>query len=384
MANEELLEKIADGTATPADRAAFQEWITSLSSAEKQQVMMDMEAFMPELIPNEQADENLLAALLVQINQTKVVKLKRSWYRFAAAAIFILALGVAYWMIDPFSTYHPSVSAPITALVPGGNKAVLTLASGEQIVLNGANNGNIADQNGVQIIKLDSGLLSYKGKASQIGYNTLSTPRGGQYQVELPDGSHVWINSASTLRYPTAFVGKTREVELNGEAYFEVFHDPSRPFQVKVKELSVNVLGTGFNIMAYEDEAAIRTTLVHGSVEVSVANKKQRIEPGEQASVTTGKDQFQISKPDIDQVLAWKNGQFLFSNMSIKAIMRQVSRWYDVEVVYEGEPSNKVLGGGMPKTKVADSLLAILEETGLVKFKVTGRKIIVLPGESGN
>ena len=226
--------------------------------------------------------------------------------------------------------------------------------------------------------RIEGGVASYQN-ASTVAFNTLKTPRGGQFKVILPDCTHVWINSASQLRYPTAFTGNNRIVELEGEAYFEVTHDRQKPFKVKVGDLFVNVLGTKFNIMAYSDEPSVQTTLVNGSVELNLLGNSKLIQPGEQANIKAGSSEFIIANPDLNQVLAWKEGKFLFNNLDIKSIMRQISRWYDIDVEYRGEPSVRLLGGGFSKASIADSVLSIIEETGIAQFKFEGKKVIVIP-----
>ncbi len=298
-------------------------------------------------------------------------------FRWVAAAILLLALGAGWlYYMGLKDKQDLLVSNTPAQFLPGGNKAVLTLASGKTIVLDDASNGDVADQDGVRIIKLDSGLLSYKGTAVQVGYNTLTTPRGGQYQVELPDGSKVWINSASTLRYPTAFLGNNREVSLSGEAYFEVEKDPQHPFVVKTNEVNVQVLGTGFNVMAYPEEGAVRTTLLHGSVKVQSQQLEKMIIPGEQARIV-GK-QFEVTKPNLEQVLAWKNGSFNFQGADMRTIMRQISRWYDVDVEVQGDLGSVQFMGILSRRQNAEQLLEILAETGKVRFETKGRKIIVM------
>jgi len=166
---------------------------------------------------------------------------------------------------------------------------------------------------------------------------------------------------------------------LEGEAYFEVTHDRQKPFKVKVGDLFVNVLGTKFNIMAYSDEPSVQTTLVNGSVELNLLGNSKLIQPGEQANIKAGSSEFIIANPDLNQVLAWKEGKFLFNNLDIKSIMRQISRWYDIDVEYRGEPSVRLLGGGFSKASIADSVLSIIEETGIAQFKFEGKKVIVIP-----
>ena len=264
-------------------------------------------------------------------------------------------------------------------VLPGGDKAILTLADGSTIVLDTMQNGNLAQQGNTTVIKLD-GKLAYNSAnagANDIAYNTLTTPRGGQYQVELPDGTRVWLNAASSLRFPTAFVGAERRVEISGEAYFEVAKNKAMPFVVSVNGTEVHVLGTHFNVMAYSEEGKIATTLFEGSVQVSKAGKKHVIVPGQQAVWKENGDFNLNGDVDLEEVVSWKNGQFHFNNADIKVIMRQIARWYDVDVEYRDNLSETQLGGIVSRKEDLRQLLSYFEMTGKVKFNLEGRKIIV-------
>jgi transmembrane sensor len=226
----------------------------------------------------------------------------------------------------------------------------------------------------------EGGGAAGRGAAAGSQYNTLSTPRGGQYQVVLPDGTKAWLNSASSLKYPTVFDGKTRNVELRGEAYFEVAKNSRSPFTVNTSDMQVVVLGTAFNLMAYADEGAVRTTLVNGVVRLLSHKGAQMIKPGEQGSLDKREEQFTVSRPDLDEVLAWKDGEFKFSGQTIQTIMRQMVRWYDVDIEYQGVPPDIRFNGDISSKQNASALLDILETTRAVHFKIEGRKIIVIPG----
>lgn len=310
---------------------------------------------------------------------TIIRRATRRNYWWAAAASLLLIGGGALW-ISRSGQQKPAVIVQQTALTPGGNKAILRLANGQEIILDDQANGKIAEQGGVTVIKADSGAIAYTGTGNNVQYHTLSTPRGGQFQLTLPDGSQVWLNSASSIRYPTAFTGTERMVEMTGEGYFEIAPDAAKPFTVKAGRLDVHVLGTGFNIMAYADENAIRTTLVSGSVKVEAGDATAVLTPGLQASLSPEGQTFKTSRPDLAEVLAWKNGQFRFNKTGIKNIMRQVARWYDVEVSYEGNVDNIEFQGILSRKVTAQALLETLEATGEVHFKVKGDHISVIPG----
>jgi ferric-dicitrate binding protein FerR (iron transport regulator) len=336
--------------------------------------------------------------------------LQRKTWRWVAAAVFTGLIACGAYIF--YNTGKPVLPVTVTRgndLPPGNNKAVLTLANGQQVILDNSNKGTIASQGNVQVIKLGSGLLAYNKTAKgteQVLYNSITTPRGGQYQLILPDGTHVWLNAASSLRFPTVFAGKQREVALSGEAYFEVTHITAdgkynssagenqrysmaggprvsgfQPFIVKVKNnMEVKVLGTHFNVMAYDEEPSIQTTLAEGSVQVSNVTGSVLIRPGQQASlVKSGNQRFTVSKANLEEVLAWKNGQLLLSNVSVPAIMRQISRWYDVAVSYSGNIPDKSFNGLIDRNVPLSDVLKVLEVYDLHCRLEPGKKLVVLP-----
>jgi ferric-dicitrate binding protein FerR (iron transport regulator) len=325
---------------------------------------------------------------------------KRRWMRVAAAASILLVLGVAaFWLIRTRETKPGTTTIATTKdISPGGNKAILILADNSTIVLDSAANGKLAQQGTAIVTKSNDGQLSYspsalptgREEAREVKFNTLRTPRGGQYQLVLPDGSKVWLNAASSITYPTAFPGKERKITIDGEAYLEVVHNAAKPFKVEANGAEVEVLGTHFNVHAYSDEVAEKITLVEGRVKVSSAipdksgragNRQSAIlEPGEQATVSQSS---QTSQPipvqivDVEEVLAWKNGLFNFANADIESIMKQVERWYDVDVVYEGPKPEGHFKGKIPRNVMASDMLKIIEASG-VHFKIENKKIIIM------
>ena len=310
--------------------------------------------------------------------------------RVAAAVILFALAGGAWWMLSKEKTKTP---APVAAVhyqndvPPGGNNAVLTLANGSSIVLNNAQNGLLAQQGNTNVVKLGNGALAYRAQNKNTGellYNTISTPRGGQYQMALPDGSKVWLNAVSSLHFPTAFTGSERVVELTGEAYFEVAHMVSPagkkiPFHVKVNGMDVEVVGTHFNIMAYSNEQDIKTTLLEGKVNVTQNGVTQKLEPGRQATVDNKTQAITVADANTEQAVAWKNGFFRFKMTGIRELMRQVERWYNVDVEYKTDRTDQDYTGIVPRTQNISGLLQTLEMTGTVHFRVEGKKIIVLP-----
>jgi len=265
-------------------------------------------------------------------------------------------------------------------VLPGSDKAILTLGDGSTILLDEAQNGTIAQQGNSKIIKLD-GRLSYdptNETSKEIIYNTISTPKGGQYQLELPDGSKVWLNATSSIHFPTSFTGTERRIEITGEAYFEIAKNPNMPFIVNVNNSEVQVLGTHFNINAYNDEDNVKTTLLEGSVRFVNDHNINILKPGQQAQLTKDGTTKVEGNVDVDEVVAWKNGMFAFENAGIETVMRQFSRWYDVEIEYKGKTDDQFIAEMRRNIKLSDALKA-LELTGKVKFEIQGKKIIVLP-----
>jgi ferric-dicitrate binding protein FerR (iron transport regulator) len=271
-------------------------------------------------------------------------------------------------------------------VMPGGNKAILTLANGSQIVLDSAVNGILTHQGNIKVIKLTNGQLVYENagaRADEVLYNTMSTPRGGQYSLILPDGSRVWLNAVSSIRFPTAFLGEERTVEITGEAYFEIAKDPLRPFRVLVnsglkdRRLEVAVLGTHFNINAYKDEATIKTTVLEGSVKVSHGSSHTTIEPGEQTQFDNGILQI-VHDANVTETVAWKDGRFEFKDTDLKTIMRQLMRWYDVDVQYNGNISERYFTADISRNKSLSGVLKMLELSD-IDFKLEGNKLTVTP-----
>ena len=305
------------------------------------------------------------------------------WMPYAAAAVILLIAGII--LFSKRSTQSIVMTtprpAPVKDLPPGGNKAILTLADGAVIDLDDAKNGDIARDGNARIVKPgNNGTLVYHampGNQQAIAYNTVTTPRGGQYQLGLSDGSKVWLNASSSIHFPTTFNGKERTVELTGEGYFEIARNTAMPFSVIVNGIRVHVLGTHFNINAYHDEPVVRTTLIEGGLKVVAAEQTVLLRPGQQA-VAGGDSRSLKLDPgaDLEEVMAWKNGIFNFKNQDIEVIMRQISRWYDVEVVYEGKRPEGHFSGMISRNTPAYTVLKMLEYGG-VHFKIVGGKIII-------
>ncbi|GAA4305358.1 FecR family protein [Compostibacter hankyongensis] len=325
-----------------------------------------------------------------EASQAKERKLFVRPARIAAAVLMLLAAGVFCYLMTRRAPGHKNALAKRETgryennVSPGGHKAVLTLSNGQQVTLGNSSAGVLAKQGGVIIRKQDSGELVYhnaSGEAAtgQVYYNTITTPQGGEYKIVLSDGTKVWLNARTVLLYPTAFTGNVRRITLSGEAYFEVAQEEHTPFIVEAGHTKIQVLGTHFNVNAYEDEGAVRTTLSEGAVRVSAGKESRLLKPGEQASLNNRTGRLKVKPADVDRALAWKNGLFYFNNTDIQTILREVARWYDVEIVYQAKDlEGKRFSGVMSRYAEVSALLERLELTGTVHFKVEGRTIIVL------
>jgi ferric-dicitrate binding protein FerR (iron transport regulator) len=309
-----------------------------------------------------------------------VVRHKKWYYLSAAAAVAAGILLTSLWVSRQAAPVAPTL-AKQEVLAPGSNKAMLTLADGTQVPLDSAANSSL--QQGTTQITNTNGKLSYQAtnNTGAVMYNTVTTPHGGQYQLTLADGSKVWLNAASSIRFPTAFTGKERLVSITGEAYFEIAQQANQPFSVQVsaadRDMTVKVLGTSFNIMAYADEKAVKTALVEGAVQVQHGDRKDVLKPGLEASLAD--NTFVITPADLEETLAWKDGKFRFRGTNIKTIMRQLSRWYDMEVAYNGDVSDIDLTGVISRREDAGNLLKALEATQRVHFDVNGHNVTVSP-----
>lgn len=398
-----LIRKYRDSSISEEEIQLLEEW---KRSREENRVLfeklLDDEKLGDALLEMEKADTALhiqhifeKAGLSLPVAGSPAVRrfLSKRAAQWLAAAALLAAIAGTAWFFAGTAARHPA-DEPVAAMdtiLPGSDKAVLTLSDGSQVVLDSTMQDLIKEQGNVDILSRGgrlvydaSKLVNADGQA--ISVNTITTPRGGQYQIVLPDGTAVWLNAASSISFPTAFTGKERKVTITGEAYFEVARDKSKPFRVSVipREgvtggMEVTVLGTHFNINAYPDEDAIRTTLVEGSVMVRKAGAQMKIVPGEQASVAVNGAVFNKSYPDIEEVLAWKNGRFKFNNTGVVGIMRQIARWYDVEIKTEGDLSAIRFSGGISRKDNIEKLLEILESEGRVKFIRQGRHIIMQP-----
>lgn len=391
---EALIRKYLAGTCTDDEKALVESWhLKELAE----------NTFVPDEEQINKAHQHIQVALDQHLQATrKRTVIKRTLFRVAAAAIVAgLIFTVAYLYYIEVPKNNMAVQDKQPAILPGGDGAVLTLADGSKIVLDSLGNGQLPAQPGANVL-LNKGQLVYHPNSSNIttaSFNTISTPRGRQFKIALPDGSLVWLNSASSLRYPTVFTGSERKVFVTGEAYFEIKPlipkgGKKIPFNVSITTASgtslgeVEVLGTHFNINAYEDEEVVRTTLLEGKVRMTGGDKEVILQPGEQVSLSLtsparpdGRSGGQLSQPvpvQTDAVVAWKNGVFNFQDATLEQVMRQLARWYDLEVVYEKGIPNIEFEGEMNRQNELTSVLHSLERLG-VHFKIQGRHLTVLP-----
>lgn len=385
---KQLLDDYRNGKMNAEQRAAFEQLLHSMESEQALQQHLDEMLGQVEPVAAEETQQYLYERIKENYIKEKpagrVHFLRNPWLRYAAAVIIIAGLAVYFWKNEPKKeTSAAAVSKQMrTDVEPGRDGAILTLADGRRLVLDSLGNGIIATQNGAKVV-LSNGALSYdqNGNASTgIIYNTMHTPKGRQFQLVLPDGTKVWLNAASSITYPTVFTGNSRKVEINGEAYFEVVKNAQMPFIVAIpRGGEVKVLGTHFNINAYEDEDAVRTTLLEGSVTVkSAAESFIFLKPGEQAVLSRANSPLTIHySPNLEQVMAWKNGLFNFNGYDIKAVMREIGRWYDLDIVYEAEPEPEEVMGELQRNLSLSQVMKILQKIH-VKYRIEGRQLIVM------
>lgn len=319
------------------------------------------------------------------IVSTPVVRRKRFAWRRAiiAVACLVIVVSATFLWVQRTRGKENSIArnertTPVNDALPGQSKARLTLANGEVILLDSAGPGKLTTQGNMDVMNEGNG-IAYSGEqqSSEVMYNTLTTQRGEQYPLTLADGTKIWLNAASSIRFPVAFTGKKRVVEMTGEAYFEVAHNPDQPFIVKKpgSDLSVQVLGTHFNVNAYDDESMVKVSLLEGSVKVNKGLSSGMLKPGQQAQVKNSGVKV-VSDIDLEGVLSWKNGYFSFKHTDLPTMLRQLSRWYDVDVVFETSVPDMQIGGGITRNTNLSQVLKILKELN-VKFEIKGKQLIV-------
>lgn len=334
-----------------------------------------------ELVPS--VDWEHLYQRIAEEKNNQSRERKTIWIRWTVAAAVLLLLGTGYYFFIPdkipkqMAVTQQSTTNDIAP--PTGVNAVLTLSNGQKIILDDRGNGIVAMQGAVKLIKTADGQIAYKGISNDIEYNNLNNPRGSKViSLTLADGSKVWLNSESTLKYPTAFVGKERKVHVTGEAYFEVAKNAAMPFKVEAESMEVEVLGTHFNINSYDDESSARTTLLEGRVKINHGNITNFLRPGQQAKLNRDGKIKIINDADVDEAIAWKDDKFQFDRADIHDVMKQIARWYDVSVDYKGTVSSH-FGGTISREVNLSQALKMLELTGELKFEIEGKHVMVVP-----
>ncbi len=366
---KELLIRYKAGNCTDAEKALVERWLFLYQNEE-----LDLSDDRIEQIGQE-------IWLTLPKPQLKIVK-KLLWLRVAVAAAVLLFFLTSLYFVLNTAGHSSNAVVYKTDIKPGNNKAILTLANGKTIVLTGSKNGQLANDGNAVINKAGDGELVYNANdtanVNAVAYNTMTTPRSGQYHLVLADGTNVWLNAESSITYPTVFSGNERRVKITGEAYFEVAHNAVKPFRVVTSGQTVEVLGTHFNVNAYANEPLIKTTLLEGSVKVTQNANTAILVPGQQAQANhTSEDIKVIENADMDEAIAWKNGLFQFNKASIESIMRQASRWYNVDVSYnDNKKPVKTFTGNISRNSNLSQLLKILSYTGS-RFEINGNRIIV-------
>jgi transmembrane sensor len=384
-----LIEKYISGSHNPEEAALLKELLNTPEGIQQLNAIMDSQLAANNATADEYPEvvSRIIEGISQQIaDERKVVVLshKRMLWRWSAAAslLILISISAIIWTSSNTQKTELIASASSTTDVAAGKEgAILTLDDGRTIVLDSLGNQLLTTENGTTIT-LRNGQLIYKATNTApetVSYNTMTTPRGRQFQLVLPDGSKVWLNAASSIRYPTVFTNKERKVEITGEAYFEVAHNRTAPFLVKMNnETEVEVLGTQFNINSYDNEESINTTLLEGSVKVTNNEGTTVLKPGQQAKITGSKKIQVLTEVNLEKVMAWKNGVFNFQDATLQEVMRQLERWYDIEVVYEGKIPKLEFFGKMGKDLSLANVLRGLEMSE-VSFRIEGRKLIVLP-----
>lgn len=369
----ELYQKWINGQATEEEVSRLMKQLGDLDGEDQLVELMNKGwTGLDDIIELSDEQKAAIAARATGNRPGKVYPMRRWWA--AAAVVLLLAAGAYIWTNNRSTVPSTETIADID-IQPGKEGAVLTLADGSEVVLDSMGNGVIATQNGAQVL-LSDGSLAYDPAASsdgEIAFNTMTTPKGRQFQVRLPDGTQVWLNAASSIRYPTVFTGNERKVAITGEVYFEVAKNAGMPFRVNVNnKTEVEVLGTHFNVNAYDNEAAVNTTLLEGSVRMGALVLK----PGQQAALKPGGQAQLVKNAGIDKVVAWKNGLFNFQDVPLEAAMRQLERWYDIEVVYEQGVPDVEMAGELTRDITLNDLLLVLGKIR-IKCRLEGRKMII-------
>jgi ferric-dicitrate binding protein FerR (iron transport regulator) len=389
----DLLQRYRLGTCSEQEKELVDEWYNERRNDIYNPLTEAEEEFVGERIYSN------VQEVLTSVTAERIIPIwrkKRTW--LVAAGTMMLMVTAGYFLLthkDPVPEIVHTPKPETRPVMPGGNKALLTLGDGSVIALDSAANGALSQQGKTIVLKKQDGQLIYQsqhnGNQETVAWNTISTPRGGQYQVVLPDGTKVWLNAVSSLRFPSGFTGNERVVQLTGEAYFEVAavkmpgEGKKMPFKVFINPSPVDnegnrveVTGTHFNVKAYNEEAAINTTLLEGAVTMICPKVRAFLKPGQQAQVSKDGQMFVDEHADLEEAVAWKEGRFVFNEASVETVMREIARWYDVEIVYAGKVPAEKFEGEIPRNSNITEVFKILELSN-VHCKIEGRKITVQP-----
>ncbi|MBV4355878.1 FecR family protein [Pinibacter aurantiacus] len=357
-----LIEKYHSAGLSTEEREELDNWFHELSIPGSDITEWIAEANGEEVIANEMFSD------FINRKETPQRTSRLIYFKWAAAAVFAACLfGAGYYLLTS-KNIEPAKQTIVSnekKIVPGGNKAILTLASGEKVILEDVQKGSVATQGDIAINKIADGSIEYnasgkKDITEEIAYNVLTTPVGGQYHITLSDGTGVWLNASSSIKYPSKFIGNQRKVEITGEAYFEVTHNESAPFRVLAGKQMVEDIGTAFNINSYDNEPSLKTTLVEGKARVTNNNESFILDPGQQTQLNPNDQKLRlVSGVDVGEVIAWRNGLFKFNNASLPEVMRQVARWYNVKVQYEGKLENRKFNGEIARKTSLQEMLEI-------------------------
>ncbi|ADY51364.1 anti-FecI sigma factor, FecR [Pseudopedobacter saltans DSM 12145] len=382
----ELLEKYLTNTCSEPEEQEFLNYVEDpFYKNEIKELLSGVFNNQNELVDLKvSSSERILNAILEEDVEEIGIRKNYSWWKWASvAASVLLGLAFTFYFIQIRDVNKAErLSLSVDSIKVDRDKVYLTLGNGKKINLSDYDSGKITDEEGIRITKNKEGALVYEVSdkfKDQAGlrFNSIEVPRGGKLMIQLPDGTKVWLNAASKFRYPLAFIGKERIVELSGEAYFEVAKNKDVPFKVKTNEQIIEVLGTHFNVHNYADEVSAKTTLLEGSVKVYSGESAALLIPGQQAVTDRNGKDIKINTVNVTDVMAWKNGYYVFENADVKQIMNYLSRWYDVDVEYLGEITTKRFGGVFKQSADLRELLEYLETYGDIHFKIRERRVIV-------
>ncbi|PWV47072.1 FecR family protein [Chitinophaga sp. S165] len=375
----DLMVKHSAGRMTASEQLELERWLENPVHRAAFEKRTNVDNILTALEMLERGESLQPASYERLVNRILSIKTTIRIWRFAAAATIVTVAAIVFMFYRgrQGDKKIPTVLAQ-AVLSPGGDRAYVVLEDGRQLDLEKSGNGALATQGGAQLVKTDQGRVDYKTLEANrrvAVYNTVVTPPGGQYRIVLSDGTGVWLNAASSIRFPTAFTGTSRQVRVTGEVYFEVAQDPSKPFLVDFGGNQIQVLGTRFNIKLYDGFEPVSTTLMQGAVKVSSPAGATLLRPGEQARIGST---IAVTKADTARVMAWKMGYFEFKQADIRQVMADIARWYDLEVKYEGPIPDKQLSARISRMKNANALLELLKSAG-VNLKIENRTITVLP-----